>query len=165
MAQTLSTTLKMVLTSLLQNPIDGSSPTDDYSKRLSDVLSNGTADDQNNQNFHDIRSVAGAAETLDFSAGGLVNGLAAAATFSKIRLIVIINNETATGKTLTIGNATAPILIGAVAADRFVIKPGGYVVLFAPVDGYTVTQTTADGLKIDPGANTCSYEIFVSGQS
>ena len=129
---------------------------------LAKGLAAGTGDNQVNLAWSDRRSLAATSEDLDLS-GGLTGAFGDTLTFSKVKVIVIRNNDDTDN--LTVGGAAANQFASWVAdaSDKVVIAPEGYLVLVAPLDGYAVTAGTADLLKVDAGAATISYDIAVIG--
>jgi hypothetical protein len=99
-------------------------------------------------------------------AGSLTDKFGVAVVFAEITRLTIKNNETGTGKTLTVGAGSSPWISWLKATgDAIVIAPGGTFVLDNPLDGYPVTATTADILRLDPGANSVNYTIQILGRS
>jgi hypothetical protein len=166
MSTTLNMTLKLVLQHLYQNAPDIGAPLDDFRLDLSDSLAQGTGAEQADLVWYDERSLIGASETLDFAAGP-VNVFGAVLTFKKIRGLVIANKATLSGAALTIGGAAANALASMFGAttDTVIVGPGGILLLWSPTDAYVVTPGTGDLLKIDAGAATITYDIYVIGTS
>lgn len=125
------------------------------------TFANGTGADAINSGWTDTRTLAiSTPVTLTLSA--LTDGLGRTRAMTKIRLLMIKNNGTAN---LIVGGATAPVAIFSDATDKIIIPPGGVLVLVAPgASGIAVTATTADGLKLDPGATACPVEIVIEGE-
>ena len=131
------------------------------------VLTDGTGADQAKKIWTDTRTLtASSSENLDL-AGVLTDAFGATLTFTKIKAI-IIKADAANVNDVVIGNhATAACLMffGA-AAHTAAIKPGGMLAVVAPdANGYAVTATTADMLKVlNSGAGTSvTYTIIVIG--
>lgn len=93
------------------------------------------------------------------------------AIFSPIEVtgIWIFNDALVAGKPLIIGNAASPAFAGLFPTSTYTLKVAalGCFVWEAPIrgDGIVVTQTTADGFKVDAGANTVPYRVIFRGRS
>lgn len=148
----------------MQNSLDLETAKAIINKRIQQTITNGTGANQAQQHWSDIRTLAGTSETLDL-AGALTNAFGSTVTFATLRAIIIRNLSSTAGHDLIVGGAAAPIagLFGDAASDKLKIRAGGTLVLLAPLDGYTITATSADGLKLDSGANTFNYEIILIG--
>lgn len=130
------------------------------------VWENGVGSNQADRVWSDRITLAAAAQTLDL-AGALTSKLdGTTVTFVEVVAIYIFNRATASGYTLTVGNATAPVttIVGA-SAHTIKVGAGGELLLTSPIDGFGVTATTADGLKLDPGANTFDVDVIIIGRS
>lgn len=105
--------------------------------------------------WHDYRTLAGASESLVL-AGGLTNGLGAAVTFTKIKLLDVLNTGNAP---ITLGggsNAIIPALPP--------IPAGGCVQFrFVDANGWAVTAGTGDLLQV-AGTAGQTYEIAIAGE-
>lgn len=125
------------------------------------TFANGTGADAINSGWTDTRTLAiSTPVTLTLSA--LTDGLGRTRAMTKIRLLMIKNNGTGT---LTVGAATAAVLLFSDVTDKIPIPPGGVFLIVAPgATGIPVTATTADGLKLDPGATACPVEIVIEGE-
>lgn len=124
-------------------------------------FANGTGANNINEWWTDSRTLAiSTPVTLTLSA--LTDGLGRNIPFTKIRLLLVKNNGTAN---LLVGGATAPVALFADASDIIKVPPGGMLLIVAPgAAGIPVTVTTADGLKLDPGATACPVEIIILGE-
>jgi hypothetical protein len=116
-----------------------------------------------NNKFTDQRTLAATSENLDL-AGALSNRFGQTISFSRIKAIVIQNRETTADRNLLVGGAASNAFATPFgnASDIVVIPPGGVLVL-ASNEGWTVTASTGDILKIDSGANTVIYDIAILG--
>lgn len=124
-------------------------------------FANGTGANAINQWWTDTRTL-GVSTPVTLTASALSDGLGRTIAFSKIRLIMIKNNGTAN---LIVGGATAPVPIFSDPTDKIPIRPGGVLLIVAPdASGIPVTVTTADGLKLDPGATACLVETLILGE-
>ena len=132
------------------------------SSTLSYALSfaNGTGANAINQWWTDTRTLA-VSTPVTLTASALTDGLGRTVAFTKIRLLMVKNNGTAN---LIVGGATAPVPIFSDVSDKIPVRPGGCLIIVAPdASGIGVTATTADGLKLDPGATACPVEILILG--
>lgn len=107
---------------------------------------------------------AASANTYDL-AGALTDQFGASVTFTKIKLIAIVNKSTA--ELLYVGgNATEIPLFGNVN-DKLKVPPGGMALPLAVslnASGITVTGTTGDLLTVEnPGATAATYDILIAG--
>lgn len=141
-----------------------STPTEDLAYSIAQSITNGTGAGQALYAASKRQSLAGAPVTLDLY-GGLTDGLGTTLNFATICAMVIRNRATTSGHTLTIGNAASNQFAGFLggATQTIVLRPGGTLVLLAPNDGYTVTNGSADLLKLDPGANTFDVDYIIIG--
>lgn len=133
------------------------------------VLTDGSGANQANSIFTDTRILAASAtEDLDL-AGVLVNAFGATITFDKIKALIIKADAANTNDVLVGGaaSAQASAFFGDVT-DVVKVKPGGMLALVAPdANGYDVTATTADLLKIanSAGSTAVGYTIILIGVS
>ena len=167
MATSLKTFLNVSLEWIYENPLDQSTISDRNTKTFSDALVNGTVIDAADLIWHDQRTLAATTENIDL-AGVLTNAFGTAMTFVKIKGILIKNRATTAAYTLAIGgHATAAFINWVASATDIVnIGPDGIFLLWNPsLAGYAVTATTGDMIKIDSGANSITYDIFIIGTS
>lgn len=164
MSTTLTSALKLILTHTYQNGLDLSNPVDDLRIDLSATMANGTSTNQADMVWHDRRTLVATSENIDL-AGSLTSVFGATLTFATCKALLINNRTTTAGATLTVGGAAANAFsaIFADATDKLIIQPGGCALFFAPRTGYTVTAATGDILKIDAGAATVEYDIYILG--
>jgi hypothetical protein len=129
------------------------------------IFSDGTGANQAKIFFADTRTLgASATENLDL-AGSLLDAFGNVITIDKIKALIITAAPGNTNNVLVGGAASAQAspFFGDVT-DVLVVRPGGMIALVAPdVNGYDITATTADLLKI---ANSSSgtgvtYTIIV----
>jgi hypothetical protein len=136
------------------------------------TLAYGSSTGQENEVFSSRRTLAGGAnETLDL-AGVLTNDYGQTITFAKIKAIMIANRSdrksSPTDASMTIGNATAPF-IGPFddGTATVTLEAGDVFFCTCRGAGWTVTGTTADGLKIvnNDGTDGLEYDIVIIGTS
>ena len=133
---------------------------------LDSTLTDGTGSSQIKKIFRDQRTVSAASNDDIDLAGGLVDAFGLTITLTKLRMLLVLNNNTTAGDVLHIGAAgTNPMsTIFADTTDKLIVGPSGLALLYSPVDGYTVTGGSADVLRIrNPGANSISYNIYIAG--
>lgn len=171
MAKTLTSTVDIRLKWEHTNTPDTGGPAvkDHNTFVMTDSLANGTALDQCDLLWHDIRTLAATtSEDIDL-AGGISDQFGATVTFAKVRGLVIRNQTTAAGIILEVGGAasnewSAPF--GA-AGDKVKIGPDGSLALWNPsAAGFAVTGGSADTLKIyNSGSASSTYQIVIVGSS
>ena len=81
---------------------------------------------------------------------------------TNIRAIGVRNKSTAAGANLVFspGSSRACNHQGGTSPTT-IIGPGGFMVLNNPSDGYAVTATTADKIRLAASGGNVDYEIFV----
>jgi hypothetical protein len=132
-------------------------------------VTDGTDDDQMDLLWHDQRTLAASAsEDLDLS-GSLVDAFGATMAFAEVRLIMV-KASTSNSNDVLVGGASANQFINWVgnASDVVVVKPGGILLLYTPVDGdYEVTAGTGDLLQIEnsDSGTAITYDIYIGGTS
>lgn len=129
-----------------------------------DSLATGTAINQASKLWYDTRTLSAASDELDL-AGGVTDAFGTALTFAKIKKLVIRNNVTTAGYTLTVGPGTTNGIstIWGATTDSEIIGPDGFMVKANPSDGFVITGGSADTLLIDAGSATVTYDIIVIG--
>jgi hypothetical protein len=129
------------------------------------AFANGTGANQANQTFVDTRTLsASATENLDM-AGGLSDAFGTVLTMTRIKALMIQAAPGNTNDVLVGGAASNAIssIFGDVT-DVVKIKQGGMLMLVAPdANGYAITATTADLLKIanSAGGTSVTYTIAI----
>lgn len=163
----LATTLIAGIRAQLAGASDHGAPQSDERLDYSKSLANGTGASQADKVFSDRRTLAASAnETLDLT--NLQDPLGAALTFAKVKAIMIV-------AALTNAN---DVVIGAAAANPFLgplggtgpiatLKPGGIYFVANPVNGWAVTDSSNDNLKIanSAGGSGVDYDIVIIGTS
>lgn len=112
---------------------------------------------------------ASASVTLDLNSGTITDPFGVIASFGHIKALLIISDPTSLAD-LTIGNASAPALLGfGAAAHTWALSPGElFFVTKANGSsvGWAITNTTADSLKITNGSGGSSkFQIIIAGTS
>lgn len=128
----------------------------------------GTTASKADKAFADTRTLAASAnEDLDL-AGSLLDPFGATLTFVKVKGIYV---KAASGNTNSVklkpaasNGFTGPFNA---AADTVILPPGGFVVLAAPVSGWTVTAGTGDKINLanSAGSTSVTYDIVIIGTS
>lgn len=146
---------------------DHGTPTLAVVKSFAMAFSSGTGSNAIDVWFSDDRSLAAASEGLDLS-GTLTNAFGSTVSQVEVRFLLIYNSST-TDVLLVGGAAANQAYAGLFAAtnDIITIGPSGFLLWYSPLDGkgLTVAAGTADQLKIDAGAATISYSIYIGGVS
>ncbi|MEO1223799.1 MAG: hypothetical protein AAFX92_06200 [Pseudomonadota bacterium] len=130
------------------------------------IFTEGNGANQAGNVFSDQRTTDDTGENLDL-AGGLNNAFGEAITFTAIKALIV---RAAAANTLD-------VVVGGAATNQFVnwvgagahavhVRPGGVLVLVAPdADGYAVTASTGDLLKIAAAvAGNVTYDIILIGE-
>lgn len=167
MADTLTTDVSFALRWSFVAGLNLGNVIDSNRLSYSETLANGSGSSQAQKVWHDERTLAaGATETLDLNAltnsafGGTVT-----VNFSTVKFLAIVVTTASTGY-LQIGGAAsnewyAPF---AAAGDKVKVGPDSLLVLSEKVSGWTVTNGSADSLKIDnPSAVSVTYRIVIVG--
>lgn len=168
MADTLSVDLNFVLRAVWKDTQDLGSILDSPFLNLDDSLADGVGLDLADIIWHDRRTVTAAAETLDLSAlTRTVFGDSATIAFVKIKGLVIRNRNAVAGENLTVGNAAANGWTGWTnpATATTAIGPNAWRGFWEPSLAGVAVAGGSKNLKLDPGAATIAYDIFVLGTS
>ncbi len=129
-------------------------------------LNNGTGSCNVALRYTISKTANAAADTYTLSA--TTDALNRAVAFTKVRLLVIVNQSTTDGQDLIVGNAalhpwSAPF--NGVGTSDIIVKAGGTLILLAPLaTAFPVTSGVSDQLKIDPGANAVPYQLLIAGE-
>ena len=163
---TLATDIRFSLTAEYVDSVDLNPGRGTLPVTVEAALATGTGANQADLLWWDTRTLAAASEDLDLAAS-LVDVFDNVLTFVEIVGIYIRNQSTTTTEILAVGGAAGNQFINWVAnsSDIINIGPDGFFFLWSPIDGYAVTATTGDLLKIDAGADTITYDIILIGRS
>lgn len=167
MATSLSASIAASLDALFANSLDVGSI--GYPVKFSPnyIFTDGTGANQAKRVFTDTRTIAASAnEDLDL-AGGLNDAFGAALTFTKIKALIVKADAANVNDVVVGGAASAQVasIFGNVA-DNINVKPGGLLMLVAPdVNGYAITATSADLLRIanSGSGSSVTYTIVIVG--
>lgn len=106
--------------------------------------------------------------TLDLTGGTMKNPIGEALVFAKVKAI-FISAAAANTNNVVIGNAAATGFVGPFGADTetLAVKPGGRILLAAPVGGWAVTANTDDIIKLlnSGGTTGVTFDIVIIGTS
>ncbi len=124
------------------------------------VYADGSGANEQNLVHSGTLNLAGAPQSLDLN-GGINSRLTGAAqTWAKVKGIAVVNLSSDTGEAVIIGGGA-----DAVIAVQAAVGPGGVYLYTDPIDGATVTPTSADTLQFDPGASTLDVAYIIWGTS
>jgi len=124
------------------------------------VYADGSGANEQNLVHSGTLNLAGAPQSLDLN-GGINSKLTGAAqTWAKVKGIAVVNLSSDTGEAVIIGGGA-----DAVIAVQAAVGPGGVYLYTDPIDGATVTPTSADTLQFDPGASTLDVAYIIWGTS
>lgn len=167
MAGSLSTTLKVNLSGAFT---ETDSTFGNSSKAISHITTittaNGTSASQANKIYTQSGTVTDSGVTIDL-AGSVEDVFGDTITLAKLCGIIVVNNSEEAGENIQVGAGTNAVaaMFGA-AADYIVIGPSGILVLWAPMDGYTVTGGSADEVELTASSgDSISYEFVAIGRT
>lgn len=86
--------------------------------------------------------------------------------FSYVRLLLIFNDAATDGYTLTYGGGTNPFKPTLSGTNPVIaIDPGGFLPIIRALgtNGHSVTNSSNDIVRLDPGSNNVPYRIVVAG--
>jgi len=92
----------------------------------------------------------------------LTNAFGQSINLATVYELWVHNKSTTSGEQLTVAGNFLDVLMGG-HTDAPVIDPNGWWGGSSPVDGFTVTNTTADTLTFDSGTDTISADIYILG--
>lgn len=133
--------------------------TDEFTRSARTAFTIGTGAGAASKQYHELRILAGASETLDLT-GGISNGLGVAITLAKVKVFYVRNLSTT--NTITLGGGSNAI--ASIFGTTLVLRPGAEVLLKATdANGWAVTAGTGDQLQV-AGTAGQSYEIAIAGE-
>ena len=161
-----TTTVAVNVAAQMINALDLGDAKSPSSLRKTYTFTAGTGANQAGAVFADERTTDDTGEDLDL-AGGLNDAFGNALTFTQIKAVVV-QAAAANTVNVVVGASGMNSFIGWVgdASDAIVIKPGGTFALIAPdADGYAVTPSTGDILKVAASAaGNVTYSIVIIGE-
>ncbi len=98
--------------------------------------------------------------------GSLVDQFGNTLSLATVKELFILNKSTVSGETLEIsGNFVTGVLWADWVDDaaKITIGPGGIYHVRNPIDGYTVTNATAERITLDAAANTFDVDLIILG--
>jgi hypothetical protein len=153
----------------LTNQLDFTTVSAPISRIYQQILTDGAGANQANRLFHDQRTLAASAnEDLDL-AGVLTDPFGATITFARIRGLVVAAAATNTNNVIVGGAAATQFSswVGA-ATHTVIVRPGGFLALFAPdATAYAVGAGATDFLRIANSAagTSVTYDIILLGSA
>ena len=145
-------------------------PEERLTRSYKQTWAHGTAGNQVNEQWHDVRLVTASTTTDDIDlAGGETNIYGETLTFTKIKEITVVNLSTTPGDQMTVGGAGAGGNAFGAPWDgdqdaKQLLNPGGVFHLRDPIDGMTVTAGSGDVLRMQHKAGgDVTYEIIIKG--
>lgn len=162
----LDTTIQALLSASFSGTSDLSTVLETIVQPYTIKLPDGTGNNQANGIWSDRRTLTTITSDLLDLFGVLTDSFGAVLNFTKIRAVLIVNTETAAGRTLTIGNAGATpcALWFSAAAQSELLHRGGMSLHVSPADGWTIVNGVSDIFKIDnPTAFSITYDIYIVG--
>ncbi len=126
-------------------------------------FTNGTGDGKAQGVYTLSGSISASANSDIDVAGALSNALGTTVAAAKIKAIAIRNKATTTGYTLRIGGSASAAIttIMGGTSPYIVLGPKGWIVLNNPFDGYAVTATTADILRLTASGGDVTYDLAI----
>lgn len=115
--------------------------------------------------FHNTYTITSATDLdLDLS-GSLTTGLGTTVNFTKIYMIAIVNLSTSSGQNVILGGGGNFHSWAGAQSHEVKIGPKGLFILNSPVDGYTVTNSSADILRLrNTGLTSVQTRIALIGK-
>lgn len=161
---TFNGTVKNRIDGLYEGTGDIVTPSQQIATAYDMVLANGVGANQANAFFADTRSLAGSGnETLDLF-GGLTDFEGTTLNFIVIRELFIKSNSTSAGETFTLSSSFMELDVLSGTSPTAILGPSGIFHVQSPIDGFTVTNTSADSLTItNDAAGTVTYDIIIIG--
>lgn len=134
---------------------------EEYIQRFAD----GTGSEQIGNVWQDV-SRALNATSEDLNVDGLTDFQGAATGFNNLKLMYFRNLDEDAGDHLLVGGAASNQLINWVgdASDKVKVGPKGIFLLISPVDGFAVTASTGDLLKVEAADNS-TYRAILAGDN
>lgn len=127
------------------------------------VLTVGTTTKKSDAVYSARRTVdSGSPVTIDLNALTDINGVAI--NFAYVHAIIISNRSVTAGQDLTIGGTLNANVKGFLEAGDASVE-GGSMCITAPVNGFTVTNTSADTITVTAAAGTgVPFDITIIGR-
>ena len=129
-------------------------------------FANGTAAQQVSVQWSDTRTyVASTPVTYDLTALTSASTNTGNATFAKIKVMGIYNNETTAGHDITVSGGASNPFVGPLGGTTptYTIKAGTAWVFYDISTAGATVDGTHKSIKIDPGSNNCSVSVMFAG--
>lgn len=171
MADTLSFDVRAKVAWVFKEALDLANVIDSGEKEYKYSFADGTGSSQADKVWADQRTVTAAAnDDLDLTAlTDSIFGSTRTISFAKIRGIYIQNTSTTAGEELQLDSSVAASIVAPFAASttsKLQIPEDSCILLVNKITGWTVTNTTADVLRItSTGAASIVYNIAIWGTS
>ena len=143
---------------------DDSSVTQKVIKEYRTTLAEGTGANQSGtQWWSPARSLASTSE--DLNVDGELDFQGVATGLNNLKVLMVHNTSSTASNNLAVGGASGNQLVNWVAdgSDIVNVGPEGLLLLVSPVDGYAVTASTGDLLKVNSPSATVAYDILMVG--
>lgn len=117
--------------------------------------------------YDETRNLNATSEDIDLNGSASYKDFQGdALALTKMKVLLVENLDTDTGDKFLVGGASANQMLNWVgdATDKVDVGPGGLLLLISPVDGYTVTASTGDLLKVEAVDNS-NYRVFIAGDN
>jgi hypothetical protein len=132
---------------------------------LIQALASGTGASQADRIYSERAKSIAAPYSPDLS-GSLLDAFGAACIFARVKALIVMADAANTGDVRVGASGANAFLLGVVVADQVAVKPGGVLVLYAPLaTGYPVTAGTGDILTFTPSAGTQVFDFSILGAS
>jgi len=130
---------------------------------LAKTYANGTGANQQDKIYSTTQTVNGNTDINLTTATNEETGTAI--SLASVSGFIVYNHSTTSSQTVTVGGAPSnPFITWLIATgDGNVIGPGGVLIQTSPVDGWAVTASTADILRIATSASL-TFTVIVWGQ-
>jgi len=170
MADALTSQIRASLSWNFQDTLDATIVKDESQLSYDRSFVDGVAADQADKVWHDIRTLAVAAnDDLDLNAlTNTIFGSTITINFAKIKGVLIMNMASTAGEDLLVGGAAAQAWSAWVGAadDRVRVPADSCLLISSRKDGLTVTNGASDTLRIaNAGTGSITYRIAVLGTS
>jgi hypothetical protein len=152
-----------ILADAAGSPLDLASRESKISVRGQLSIPDGSAANKANKAWSDRRTTSGN-DDIDLN-GVLVDAFGTTLNFTRVGLLYVRADSANVGNVL-VGPAPANGFVTPwnAAADRSIVRPGGYLILSAfDATGFAVAAGTGDILRIAPSSGSVTYDIIIIG--
>jgi hypothetical protein len=133
---------------------------------ISQAFTSGTTSNAVDLSFGKSFTLSASATNTHDVAGSLVDGLGNTLTMAEVVGVLIYNTTLTTGSYLTVGADTNALINMLNAAGTVRVGPGGVFLCYSPVDGFAVTASTGDIIKVvNAGVGSTTYSLAIIGRS